>query len=83
MFSLVFQFIVQLHLAEDCMKRYNQTALKDLCAVEQVSVSLDNVISKFHNVKARSSRNIYHLCNLKGQCHAIYYIFKKLKLVLM
>ena len=42
-FSLVFQFIVQLHLAEDCMKRYNQTALKDLCAVEQVSVSFDNV----------------------------------------
>ena len=42
-FSLVFQFIVQLHLAEDCMKQYNQTALKDLCAVEQVSVSFDNV----------------------------------------
>ena len=25
------------------MKQYNQTALKDLCAVEQVSVSFDNV----------------------------------------
>ncbi|XP_068732167.1 syntaxin-binding protein 1-like [Montipora capricornis] len=29
------KFIVQLHLAEDGMKQYNQTALKDLCAVEQ------------------------------------------------
>ncbi|KAK2565802.1 Syntaxin-binding protein 1 [Acropora cervicornis] len=29
------KFMVQLHLAEDCMIQYNQTALKDLCAVEQ------------------------------------------------
>ncbi|XP_029182301.2 syntaxin-binding protein 1-like [Acropora millepora] len=29
------KFMVQLHLAEDCMEQYNQTALKDLCAVEQ------------------------------------------------
>ena len=67
------------------MKRYNQTALKDLCAVEQVSVSFDNVnlylFERFHSVKARSSCNIYHLCNLKGQSHVVYYIFKKLKLV--
>lgn len=33
-----FQFIVHLHLAEDCMKQYNQTALKDICAVEQVGL---------------------------------------------
>ena len=35
--SFFLQFMVQLHLAEDCMKQYNQTALKDLCAVEQVT----------------------------------------------
>jgi len=38
------KFMVQLHLAEDCMIQYNQTALKDLCAVEQVCTAVDIIV---------------------------------------